>query len=332
MEFLRYTTVLIILLLDGSSAEAKFIPALSSLDWTNNGSVAAGRSYNMGTTVDLSLGSKDDPVNNTASLHGNYSRQMSPLDPPNPESRLKDVNNFSGGVSVFPLEKTLLGVDLDSASDHFEGVFTNGVKISVGYEPLKLSYRYAGSTIESTLPGTTTIVNGHLVVGVSHEGAFIYQHTLELEGNFELTQNDLLTATLAGSTFSPGVNLFANALAGRLAALSTFADTLQSFEQYGYGLEWRHYFNDAWDSKLSSRISHEVITADTQLQTSTGIGYRLSSVLHVQAGWDYSHDSTTVANTATLELKITWDRNAPAAEAAAGAGGKSEKSGSTESD
>ncbi|MBI3556865.1 MAG: hypothetical protein HY074_11430 [Deltaproteobacteria bacterium] len=317
MELLRRALALLILLGVGlplHSAFAKFMPALNSLETVTNDSVSAGPNYNLGVSMDLALGSRDDPSNSMASLHGNYSRQMAPLDPTSKDTRLKDVNNFSSGVSINVLEKGVVGVDFDSASDRYESVFTNGFKITLGYEPIRLSYRYAGTTIEQTITPAPQLKNGKLVAQPNQEGAFIYQQTLALEGNFELSPADTLSPAVALATFSPGANLFANVLANNagLQSLSTFTDTLQSFEQYSYGSEWRHYFDDTWGSKLGIKIVHEIITANTLFESSMGMGYRLSGGTHVQLGWDYSHDATAVQNILTLEFKVSWDRAATA--------------------
>ena len=307
MALLKAWFLLLFALQLTSPAYADVPGLINHLDVLGNGTAAAGSVYSAGGTTILGLGNLDNPSNRTGELHLSYTSQVSPSNPYDPNSSLKQTANWTYGAQADLWEKVFLGVDFDSLSDNVELLYTNGIKVTLGIDPLKLSYRHARNQIQYgfKLPFTGPL---------EFQGAFIFQDTLDAELTFLLGEKDSLSFTGSYSVFSPNVSLFADLLNSYLSALSNFQDTIQSFEQWSMGFHFSHEFNDTWDAGFDAKLAHLIIPANPSVETSLTLGYRFSKQFHVQVGWDYTGDPLYHLSSGALELKYSWDRSGAADE------------------
>jgi hypothetical protein len=274
---------------------------IDGYDVSGSTSAAGGSIYTFGTAGTLRFGSSEDPSNKTADTHFNYTSDIAPATPSDPNSPLKHSDNWGGGAKINVWTGTSIGVDLDGLNDSFEGLSTNGQKVTLGYDPFKVSYRFARSLITSQL----------LLGKTSVTGALIYQNTFELDYDWIMNEQSTISFDGAYSIFNPPAPSIGTLLnAASLASFSNFQDTLQSFEEWRFGADWLMLWTDFIDTSVSAHLSHEIIPANPLIDTVVTVGYQLTPRFHAQVGWEYSHDPSQALNTASLEVRWSWDRKA----------------------
>jgi hypothetical protein len=304
---------LALLLLAPALAGANVFAPVSGIEASLKGGVGPGRIGEGGTTFTVRFGDDDDKSNRSGDLHLSYDDQLTPSDSTNVDSDIKHIHSWSGGFLVSPWKGGSVGVELDSTSDYSLNLYSDGVKATIGQEPFKLSYRFARSTLR------TQINLGTPKNPVLREGAGIYQQTLELEDEIKLEKGSRLTLTGAASLFHPDVNQFADLLNGAqlpngvqvFQGFSSFQDTLENFQRWAFGANWKYDLPDGWDSTVSATLSNIVISANPLVETQLALGYEFSEAVHVQGEWDYTHDPQTHSSLYTLEFRYTWDRPGP---------------------
>lgn len=292
---LRRVSLLVSLLIFSAHCQAVEIPHLiDSYDLTGNTSAAAGSIYTLGAAGTLRFGSPDDESNMNTEGSFNYTADLAPANPDDPNTSIKHADNWGGGLLVHLSERGSLGVDLDGLVDNFDAISTNGEKLTLGFDPYKIWYRFAKTSIDTSL--------GKI------QGALIYQNTFG--GSIDFKPDELATITVEGSAsiFNPPAPQFDTTLsAAALATFSNFQSTLQSFELWKFGGEWSMLWSDLIDTTLSGYLSHEIITASSLIDITTALGIQLNPRFHAQVGWEYSHDTIETLNTFSLEARWTWD-------------------------
>lgn len=269
---------------------------INSYELMGNSSIAAGNIYTLGAAGDLKFGSPDDFSNRNTEVHFNYTADLAPANPQDPNSPIKHADNWGGGFLVHLSERWSIGADLDGLVDNFDVISTNGEKVTLGYDPFKIWYRFAESSINTNF--------GKL------QGVLIYQNTFGGSIDFKLGEISSITVEGSASTFNPPAPTLATSLsAAALTTFSNFQSTLESFELWKFGGEWSMLWSDLIDTTLSGYISHEIIPANPLVDITTAVGFQLDPRFHAQIGWEYSHDPSETLNTFSIELRWSWDRS-----------------------
>ena len=294
----------LLIFLFSSPALALGPPVLAGVDGTTSTAAAAGNVYSACASLTLNFGSEEDQSNRAGDIHFNYTDQISPLDPANLDSTLKHVGSYSGGLTTSIYKSGSVGVDLDHSADSSQSLTTDGMKVTLGYDPVRLSYRHAKDVI-----GTNFILpvkKGK--VSPTYEGVFIYQSTLGLELNLDLGQINSITLSNEYSTFGPDVADFSSILKNpALASVGDFSTTLENFELWSTGATWKHTWSKIIDSSVGGRLAHLIIPGDSLYETTLEAGYKFKESYHLKLGWDYVHSPLSISSTATLELRFSWD-------------------------
>jgi hypothetical protein len=289
------------LLLGAQLAHADVPSLFSGAQGTLSGSAGSGAIYSAGTAFELDFGSEEDESNRSGDLHLSYINQLEPSNPADLSSPSKHDENWVGGLSAHVWKRFSLGADLDHLSDTTELLLTDGVKFTLGCDPLRFSYRLARNIIN------TDFVTA---AGANRIGAFIYQHTLSLEAELPLGKLDTGSMEADYSFFDPDAPAFADLLTTpALKTIANFQDTLQSLEEWSFQLGWKHQFGKKLDASLEGRLAHLIIAGVASYETTATVGYQLTQVLHLQAGWHYSDQTgILVQNVVEMELRYAWSR------------------------
>ena len=182
-------------------AHADIPHLLDGYDVTGSSSAAAGNIYTLGAATALRFGSTDDLSNNYTEAHINYTSDISPSNPSDPTSPEKHSDNWGGGLLITLWKGGSLGIDLDGLTDPFEGLQTNGQKLTFGVDPFK-SLTFARSSI-----------NAPLTVGkATYIGALIYQNTFELDYDWKISEESTISFDGAYSIFNPPAPNYATLL------------------------------------------------------------------------------------------------------------------------
>ena len=295
--------LLVSIMLLSTPALALGPPLLEGIDATTSTSAAAGSVYSAGASLTLSFGSEDDQSNRAGDIHLSYNDQMSPLDPTNLNSTLKHVGSYAGGLSTTITKKTSIGLDLDHSADSSQSLTTDGMKVSLGYDPIKISYRHAKDVISTQF----VLPRPKGRVSPTYDGVFIYQSTLGMELNLDLGEINSLTLSGEFSKFSPDVADFSTILTNpSLASVGDFSTTLENFELWSSGAAWKHNWSKKIDSGAAVRLAHLIIPGDSLYETIFDVGYKFRENYHVKLGWDYVNSPLNISSTATLELRMSW--------------------------
>ena len=298
------TLIVLLLALFSAPAWALGPPLVAGIDATTSTSAAAGNVYSAGTSLTLNFGSEEDPSNRAGDIHLSYTDQMSPLDPSDSDSNLKHVGSYAGGLTSSIFKNTSIGVDLDHSADSSQSLTTDGMKVSLGYDPLRLSYRHAKDVIGSDF----ILPRPKGKVSPTYQGIFIYQSTFGMELSLDLGEINSITFNNEYSLFSPDVADFATVLTNpALASVADFSTTLQNFELWSTGATWKHNWSKIIDTSCMGRLAHLIIPGDSLYETTFEVGYKFKDSYHLKLGWDYINSPLNISSTATLELRISWD-------------------------
>jgi hypothetical protein len=291
------------IVLSGATALASEVPHLiDGAELSSEDSAGPGSIYSWGFTGVVRLGSEDDLSNRSGDLHFNYTNQIAPENVTGPVDPLKHSTNWSGGTAINLWTGAFVGLDLESTSDPIEQLYSDALKVSLGQDPVRFSYRYSRNEIEFPL----------VISNRPYDGTFIYQHTAEVE--VSLVNNDVDYFSVVGnySFFFPNAQEFASLLSlPQLASLSNFQDTLDEFEQWSVGVNWTRHFGSKWDGTFAPRLAHLIIPGSPLEELVLNVGYKINNTFHVQIGADYTHDSLEHQIVFPLVIKASWDREPP---------------------
>jgi hypothetical protein len=303
MGFLKCISIILLL---APVSYAAGPPMLDGIELSTQGSLGTERTDFYGFSGDLIFGSILDPQNHMGDFHLSYTNYLEPSDPSTDASPLKSVIYWAGGFSVVPWNQGSFGLDLDSNYDAFEGLYTTGIRISLGQGPVGLSYRNARIALQTTPSSYTNPVTG---VKGKDIGAFIYQQTVEVSGRFHPRKSTTIFSSVSYAWYNPNASELTNLLSqSALISLSNLQDALDNFELWSVSIGWREKITKKWDLRLSQAISNLIVAANPYLVSNAAIGYHWTPEYYTGLSYQYIYTPLSDTSNILLELRWNWDR------------------------
>jgi len=255
-----------------------------------------GGIYSLGGGGDLKLDGGD--------LHFTYTKQLSPIDSSLASSHDKHTENWSAGFGQDVTDKISLGLDYDQLSDDNELLYSNGAKLSFGYDQHHLSFRFAKSEIQKEFLITHPLLHTNELI----HGAFTYQSTIEFSEDFKLNEKDSLSPSFSYSFFSPNITAFSSLLTGQFStSLSNFSDTLQNFENWALGCNYSHEMNALWNYNVNFTLTHLIVGKNPSIELNPALNRKWNDQLSTELGLDYVYIPGSPTYTLTLKMKYSFE-------------------------